>query len=290
MGLMVKCQLISIGFMLSVYALCGQKQIYNSKWQSKNFSSLTNSQLKETMRFYDNNTHLQYNITNDNKNLYICFKEADENFQMKIIHAGMQINIDTSRKQPQAVCLIYPLAGNGPPKMPIDMKPMQEKNNNKSNIKKQILSDQKEMKLLGFKPPINGKQPLQNKYDISVDISWDSLDNMYYRAVIPFGTFYKETLQPKDSNKIFHLTFILNAMDMPGGNKKSGPPGGNSQIPGDGAGRKPSNDGNGNNGPPSGDIGNMGNGGPPPGGGDMQNNNSVAERNEIKVKIHLAVK
>jgi hypothetical protein len=280
MKLIFKCQILIFGVFPFLNS-CTQQQIYKSRWQASDFSTISYSQIQESMHFYDNKSKLQYNITNDDKNIYICIKAADERFQMKIIHAGMQINIDTGSKMAQPVCIIYPIAGNGKPKMPLDIKPGQEKNN---QIKNQFLLEHKEMQLSGFKSPINGLVPLQNKYNISVGIDWDPSNNMYYKAIIPFSTFYKEALLQEDSSKIFNITFMVNAMEMPG-NKMGGLPGGNgSEMQGEG------------NMPTSGENmqggGNMEKGGPPPGGGGngMQPDNSLSEKNIIKIKIKMAVK
>ena len=249
-----------------------------------NFTSPDNTELHEALRFCDKKSKLQYSISNDSKNIYICIKATDEQYQAKIIRAGMQINIDTSGKEGQQMSISYPIpmVSNEKPKMPDNMKPGLEKDKNNNPMKTQFLLEHKEMQLSGFKPPINGIVPFKNDYGIFVNIDWDSLNIMYYKAIIPFNTFYKEALIQSDSSKIFYFSFVVNAMDMPD-NKMEGPPGGGKMPEG---GNMP-NAGGGEMGGGRG----MGNGGPPPSGGAgmQQADNSLFIKNVIKVKIKMAV-
>src|ERR1017187_1894449 len=47
------------------------------------------------LRFYDDKTKLNYSVTNDANNIYLCIRTADPQTQTKITQAGMQIWIDT---------------------------------------------------------------------------------------------------------------------------------------------------------------------------------------------------
>lgn len=269
-----------IGFIITLLNSCSSQQpVYKCLWQANDFSTDSITKTLSPLRFCDNNSKLQYNITNNNKNIYICIKATDEQYQMKIILAGMQINIDTSGKGALHACIKFPIADNEKPQMTSDFKPGQKKIKKGNPIKDQFLLKHKEMLLSGFKSPISGTVPLKNKYGISADIDWDSLNIMYYKAIIPFSTFYKDSLTVSDSSKIFNLSFTVNAIEMPV-NTMKGPPGGgdmpeSGNMPGGGMGG-----------------GGMGNGGPPRGGvgTGMQVDNSLSEKNIIKVKIKMALK
>jgi hypothetical protein len=277
-----------IGFIITLLNSCSSQQpVYKSLWQTNKFTSPDNKELHEALRFCDKKSKLQYSITNDSKNIYICIKATDEQYQMKIIRAGMQVNIDTTSKEEQEISILYPLASIEKPKMPVDMKSGLVKDKKNNPMKTQFLLEHKEMQLSGFKSPINGLVSLQNNYGIFVNIDWDSLNIMYYKAIIPFCTFYKETLTLPDSSKIFNFSFIVNAMEMPD-NKMEGPPGGG-EMPGGGS-RNMQGGGMGEG--EMGGGGGMGNGGPPPGGGGagMRADNSLSEKNVIKAKIRMAVK
>ena len=284
---MIKYKRLIIGLMVILINSCSSQQpIYKSSWQTENFLSVSNTELREPLRFCDKKSKLQYNITNDSRNIYIYIKAADEQYQMKIIRAGMQINIDTTGKEEKQVSIVFPMASKEKPKMPADMKSGQKKNINDNPIKTQFSLKHKEMQLSGFKSPFNGIIPLKNDYGISISIDWDSLNIMYYKAAIPFNTFYKEMLTQYDSMKIFNISFIVNAIEMPA-NKMEGPPGG-------GGGERPEGGNMSSGGMPNG--GGMGSGmggskGPPPGSGaGMQADNSLSEKNVIKVKIKMALK
>ena len=129
-----------IGLIIMLFNSCSSQQpVYKSLWQVKDFTSADNKELQEPLRFYDKKSKLQYSITNDNKNMYICIKATDEQSQMKIIHAGMQINIDTTGKGGQQIGISFPIARKEKPKMPANMKQGQEKNNKNNLMKTQFL-------------------------------------------------------------------------------------------------------------------------------------------------------
>lgn len=269
-----------IGLILLLFNSCSsQRSVYTSFWQVKDFTITDYKELQNPLRFCDRKSKLQYNITNDDKKIYICLKVIDKQYQMKIIRAGMVINIDTMGKKRHPISISFPIARNDKPKMPTDIKQGQEKSN---LMKMQFQLDQKEMQLTGFNLPINGIVPLKNNYGIYINIDWDSLNVMYYKAIIPFNTFYKETLSCSDSMKVFDFTFTVNAIEMPE-NNMGGPPreGDGGERPGGGnmsGGKIPNRSG-------------MGNGGPPQGRGEgIPPDNSLSEKNIFMLKIKMAVK
>jgi hypothetical protein len=215
--------------------------VYQNLWQSKPIEADGNSnEWSMPLRFYDKNSKLCYTVTNDSVNLYLCIRATDEQIQMKILRAGMQLWIDTTGKNKQQVGILFPytsIGRNAPPPTEI----MQGQKPGINAMMKKFISKYNEMQLIGFKPPIAGLIPLKNDYGISVGINMDSTNLLVFEAVVPFKTFYKQTLSASDSTKIFGITIIINAMQMPqmsrnttsgdmqsGGNMKGGggPPNG----------------------------------------------------------------
>ncbi len=217
---------------------CSQTH-YTSSWQTDDFSVLRKSETTQPLRFYDAKSKLQYNISNDSKNIYVCIKVTDELYQAKILLAGMQVNIDTSGKKVQPACILYPLSAEKKPKSATGMKPNSDAESKDNPVKTKFLLEQKEMMLSGFKSPMNGMVPLQNKYGISAHIEWDARNIMYYKAIIPFNTFYKENLTMADSSRLFNFSIVVNDSDIlkgsPGAEENSGVNMANGEMPHTGA-------------------------------------------------------
>lgn len=277
-------------FIVLIFSSSCSKTVYENIWQSNPVKA--DGKTKEwTNPFneYDIRTKLQYTVSNDKENLYLCFRVPGEQMQMKIIRAGIQLWIDTTGRNKKQACILFPASimekkeGFSP-----DAKAGQK--HEKEGWKKKFLNEYKEMELAGFKSPIGGRMPLENNYGISFYINWDSTNIMVGEAVIPFNTFYKKSLSKSDISKELGLTLIING--LPGSREERGDQATGSQgagMPGGGMGMQ------------GGGMGGMG-GGMPGGGiptGRMSGGHSMGaegsgsgelyEKNTIKLKIKLAV-
>ena len=243
------------------------------------------------LKYYDESSKLQFAVSNDFQNLYVCIRATEEQTQSKIMRAGLQLWIDTTGKNEHRVGILFPMANTI---KKTDQSQGGERNTGEkhdvSAFRNKFLNEYKEMELSGFNPPINGMNLLQNNYGITVSINWDSSQIMTYEAVIPFKTFYKDLISVSDSLKLMGVSIVLNALPAPqggggggshGGGRGSGGGGG---MPGGGAGRGvPS--GSGMRG--GGGGGMHGGGG---GGGYSQGSSYLFEANTIKKIFQLSVK
>lgn len=219
---------------------------------------------------YDADTKIQYMFSNDLENLYFCIRATEEEAQMKILRAGIQILIDTAGDGSGMVSLQFPLPrdkNQGPP--PNDRPEVRPDFNDsnrtmgskpfKGNINP--LFGLNEMQLDGFSGTMNGRVPL-NSHGIGVAIKIDADKNLTYEGVIPFKTFYKEKLSAAEIAKQFVILVKLNAMITPQmGNDFQSPPM-------NGAGNRPPREGEGG-GRPGGNR--------PPGGGGMPPGNGMQQ-------------
>ncbi|MEI6821863.1 MAG: hypothetical protein WCL51_07990 [Bacteroidota bacterium] len=262
-------------------------EMYQSMLQTTAFTEKIDSSSMETQRFYDPKSKLQYAVTNDNQNLYIVIKATEEQTQYKIIRAGMQLTIGNVSKTNPIANMQYPLAlgfqkptskgterksGSAPQRPDI------------SSLKLQFKSKYQEMHLTGFKPEVGAVLATHNAFGITVNMDWDTLNTLYYKAIIPFKTFYKEKLDLSDTTKYFNMTFTVNGIEMPTkeGNKEMGqgaPEPGMSGRNGMGGG------------------GRMGGGGMSGMGGSRmggayggQSHNDMTEANKVKFRLQLVVK
>lgn len=166
------------------------------------------------LRFYDYKSKINYSITNDRKNLYICLKISDVYTQFRIMEGGMECSIDTADKKIFPVKVIYPPGSDG--------RVNDESKQNKKIIEnfdilkaKQIfLGLLKEIEVKGFKYPVSGIISSNSSFGISVSINWDKSGVMVYEAMLPFTTFYKDEIVPADTNKVITLKIHINALPM----------------------------------------------------------------------------
>lgn len=178
--------------------------IYSNSWQEKDYNTISNSEWQEPFRFRGENSSLQYNITNDYKNIYISIKAIDENDQTKILLAGLEIWIDTTGQKKHQVGILYPFPQN------VSVK--NSKSRREINIyKEQFITKLGDIHLIGFKSNIDSVIPVKNNYGINISFDWDSLGTLYYKAIIPLNTFYKDSFVLSE-NKIFDFYFKVNPM------------------------------------------------------------------------------
>jgi hypothetical protein len=255
---------------------------------------------KAPLRFYDSNSKLNYVVTNDKENLYICIRIPDEQSQMKIMRAGMDIWIDTTGKKNKQVGISFPL--------PAKARSSEEGSENRSEYKrgekgntgrwrKKLLDESNEILLTGFNQPMNGLTARQNTYGLNIGINWDTNNIMIYEAVIPFRTFYKPELTKTDSLKDFGFSIVVNGISAPERNNSGG---GGGMPGGMGGGRGMGGGGMGGGGgmPGGGGMGGRGGGmggghrggGGMGGGGGYSQSNPLYETNKFWVKVRLASK
>lgn len=230
------------------------------------------------LRFYDYKSKINYSISNDQQNIYLCIKISDRSTQMKIIRAGMEFKIDPLGKNGFPISFMYPLPN-------LNKDRHQRNTDNESEAKtgdkqdrtqilKRYLLEAKNARLVGFKTELGSNiSLLENTSGIKAAIHIDNGGIMCYEALIPFESFYKKMLSPADSNIVFSYMIKINALPAPSMSSKAGYNGG-----GMGAGGR----------------GMQGAGGMRGAGGQGGNYNSAAysemyNANEIKMKLKFAL-
>ena len=207
-------------FVLCLFSSCSHKVYDSLNWQSNKVT--VDGKIPEwsnPLRFYNDKSKINYTITNDRRNLYVCMKISDVTEQIKIFRGGMEFRIDTLGKKSFPVALIYPIANH---QMTMRNRGESQTGRNPkerpehSSMAQNLLIQAKELELVGFKPPLGGILSLFNtSYGILAAMDLDSLGIMYYEAVIPFRTFLKDELTPADSNKVFSYEIKVNGVPAP---------------------------------------------------------------------------
>jgi len=275
-------------FVLAITLSSCFQGFYSSTWQTQPVTADGNAkEWSVPLNYFDGDAKLQYTISNDMQNIYVCIKVADEKAQMKFIRAGVELWIDTTGKNKKQIGVLFPLSkGEHFQRKKSEDGGGRSEGDHESggSLKKKFFSEPREMELRGFKPPLGGITSLEIKNPVSVSINWDSLNTLVYEAVIPFKTFYKDSLSLRDSVKIFGVNIVAKGFPAPEGGSQgaSGGRSGGSMPGGGGMGGAGGMGGGGMRGGGGGGRGGRG------GGGASQASNPMYETHTVKSQIRLA--
>jgi hypothetical protein len=219
-------------FVVCIFISCTRKVYNTSSWQSKKIT--VDGKIPEwsdPLRFYDQETGINYCISNDRYNLYLVCSISNEFLQTKILRSGLEFGIDTLGKKSFSVGIKYPGANISDKEVKSSTYPQTVTGSNerqdRSSFKLKLLAEATEIQLIGFKPHLGKFISLAgpNNSGISAAINFDMNGIMNYEAVIPFSTFYKNELTPSDSNTIVSYQIKINP--APGSKNSAGSGGGN---------------------------------------------------------------
>lgn len=173
------------------------------------------------LRFSNEKYTYQYNVTNDDNNIYICVVSKDYPTQIRMLKAGMTIYFDPKGEKNKIMDLSFPL------RKPDD--PL----NNYRNGSPITNTDQKieinELLLQsdyygteGFFHVENGQFGVKNQTNNNVQVAVKLNDSLLvYEAIVPLK-YILEELNAKEEKKNFSICISLN--NMPGQPDNSFPP------------------------------------------------------------------
>jgi hypothetical protein len=286
-------------FIVCLFISCTNKVYNTSSWQSREIT--IDGKIPEwsnPLRFYDQETGINYCISNDRYNLYFVCSVSNEFLQTKILSSGLEFGIDTLGKKSFSQGIKYPVANISDTEMKTNTNTQTEAGfkgrSDRSSFKLKLLAEATEIQLIGFKPHLGKFISLagSNNSGISAAIDFDMNGSMNYEAVIPFSTFYKKELTPSDSNTVFNYQIKINP--VPGSKNRSNSGGENR-----GGGMRSGMGGGGMHGGGMGGGGGMhgggmrgggmnGNRGHDNGGNDYQRNSNMAGTTKTAIKLKLA--
>lgn len=210
-----------LGFVLVVVSMAVSCTHYiyisRSMWQPKLVvADGKANEWKLPLKYYDEKSKLQFSVSNDLKNIYFCVRATEQETQTKMINAGFQLWIDTTGKNEHSIGVQFPMANTNIKTTPTEQVPHQKgRPKDITALKNKFINGYREMELSGFKTGINGTSPLNSKWGIAASVNWDSAEIMTYEAIVPFNTFYKDSITPKDSLKLMGVSFVLNGLPIP---------------------------------------------------------------------------
>lgn len=182
----------------------------------------------QPLRYYDVSTKLSFAVTNDDRNIYICFQTADELNQVKIMRAGMSVSL--SPKGMHKVSINFPLQE--------DTANSQSRDNNRqpgfdrTNSRNNFLQHHTMMEVNGFTTR-KGMIAINDSSGINTAINWDAANKLTYEIAIPLKELFGADFTAAELSKDITLHVEINAVK-----KKDGPGAGdeNSGYAGKGSG------------------------------------------------------
>jgi len=161
------------------------------------------------LRFSDPSYSMQYAVTNDNKNIYVCIYTKDQAFQLRMLRAGMSICFDPKGEKNKNMSLVFPIRksvvpvanGNGEPIRSSDIKMTEE----------QFLLQSDFYNTIGLLNLENGQFAVADrKNNIQLAIKLNSDSSLVYEAAIPIRYVLGNDLRPGNVPRI--SAWVLSSM------------------------------------------------------------------------------
>jgi len=203
--------IVKVTLFLCIVSFCTCKvETYTGSWAEKTVVEESNDDniFKNPLRFYNEETHLQYTILNDKKNLYIFIKATEQLVQLKILKSGILIKLDTNGKTKYQSNILYPIQNKANKS---SMAPTKDWDTFVSRFPYVNTY----MTVNGFKSITEEEYPIVNNKNLTVKISWDSIGVLRYKAIIPFALFYKDSLMLNDINRNIGISILLKQLVQP---------------------------------------------------------------------------
>jgi hypothetical protein len=237
MFLIKKSRLLIVSFLLILCIFsCSPRIKINSAWQAEPPGIADQTTWLQNGE-YDERSNFHIHLSNDRENLYILLQTSDEPTMMKMLRAGMELTIDTLGKNNGHCSVVFPIrqetmlsalvpVRNGGRMNERESGGWHEQLNstggsdtgkasgNKERYKR-LIDQQKHAMIHGFKYHRDGRTSIDSESGITVMLDMDSTNMLYYKAIIPLYTFYKELETSADTLKRFGLTININGIDVP---------------------------------------------------------------------------
>jgi hypothetical protein len=176
------------------------------------------------LRFSNAAYTFQYNVTNDNKNIYVCVLSRDETTMLRMLRAGMTIYFAPKGDKSKDIALHYPLRKqpdpanfrnrNGEP-LTNSGAPLTSTSNNA--WKEELLGQSDYYGTTGFAGIENGQFGLNDsvKSPIRVAMKLNNQDSMLvYEAIIPIRNILNNDLSGRSPKKPFSVGVLLNTLSV----------------------------------------------------------------------------
>jgi len=196
--------------------------IHTGVYQQQPVTADGNSQeWDRTHMSFDQDSKIGYEITNDDKNLYVLITTTDHTSQTKILRTGMSLFIDPAAEKNETVAVHFPLGSGDAQGMDggLHTMPAQQgqpgEQPNLQQMRAKALINANQYTLSGFSKGNGGYGIAEgNEAGVSVKIDLNSSGEMVYEAVIPLRSFTQPAFTAKGGAPI-SVGFAINALPKP---------------------------------------------------------------------------
>ena len=169
------------------------------------------------LRFSDENYTLQYNVTNDDKNVYVCILSRDENTMMRMLRAGMNIYFDPKGEKNKGISITYPLRKQPDPQSSFRNRngdPIPGGNIPANTRKEELLLQSDFYSTSGFLNIENGQFGVADtKPPIRVAMKLNNNDSLLvYEVIVPLKNIIGTDLTPRAARTNFSVGIVLNSV------------------------------------------------------------------------------
>ena len=209
--------IVSMFFLIALLPSCSHKEYPAGNYQET--PVVADGELSEwslPLRFGSSTGLVQYNITNDNENIYVTLQTHDDATGIKILKAGVNIYIDPSAGHSKKINLAFPLPASSP------LTNNSKEKTNYTEMRQSLLIQAITFKTTGFENMDNRLYDVSDKSPIKVAIKYGADNSLGYEAIIPLKYVYPNSDYLKEKNKSLSVAVQINAMTGAKDNSRQG--------------------------------------------------------------------
>jgi hypothetical protein len=173
------------------------------------------------LRFSNPEYSMQYSVTNDDKNIYICVYSKDESFKKRILKAGLSICFDPKGEKDKKMSLVFPVKKPDDPPENRNGEPIRYSDN--KAVVEQLLLQSDYYNTIGFLNLENGQYDISfQKNNIQVAIKLNEDSSLVYESSVPIRYILGNDLQPGYVARNFSVGIVVNELHHNAGNPNNG--------------------------------------------------------------------
>ena len=176
----------------------------------------------DSLRYYNHEKQINYDLSNDQENLYMAIRIIDRSEQIRILRAGLTLSIDTRGKKKETFSITFPVGDQSQNDLPQQANDLQGNTNvtqeDRDELMRARLTKLREIRVSGFKDIEGETITTSNTYGIKTAIDYDKDGYLVYEAAIPLKFFHADDLAKNE----WAFNFKINGIVRPGQNKDNG--------------------------------------------------------------------
>lgn len=135
----------------------------------------------DSLRYRYEKQLLQYEIANDDENVYIAMRVMDSSSQMQALHQGFNLIINKEGKKKEGMEITFPI----PDRESLRALATKDSEEKPSDVRKAVLDAARAIYVRGLVDVVDGGISLENSYEIKTAVKIDT-NAVSYEAAIPF--------------------------------------------------------------------------------------------------------